>query len=234
MGDIYFMFYTSSALRAFKSINPNNLILIEIWKLLITECSWRLAGILSLPCLHVGCLPSAHLASSSEPLGLLIKEPKVGRPQEAVEKAEKNRDVCLSELRAGACAVHLFAQTKHIRIWKSRADIFQTVQAISPCCRARQPKHSQQSGEHEINLGIVFLLVNVEMIEEHVHSQAEETIKPGKDTSEHEELCIRGEVARELEVVQTPPIFLDILQSTHLAIFPSLSVSVQPEWVGDW
>jgi len=72
------------------------------------------------------------------------------------------------------------------------------------------------------------------MIEEHVHSQTEETIKPGKDASEHEELCIRGEVARELEVVQTPPIFLDILQSTHLAIFPSLSVSVQPEWVGDW
>ena len=27
-----------------------------------------------------------------------------------------------------------------------------TVQAIGPCCRARQPEHSQQSGEHEINL----------------------------------------------------------------------------------
>ena len=48
-----------------------------------------------------------HLASSREPLGLLIEEPKVGRPQETVEKAEKNRDVSLSELRAGASAVHL-------------------------------------------------------------------------------------------------------------------------------
>ena len=58
-----------------------------------------------------------YLASSSEPLGLLIKEPKVGRPQEAVEKAEKNRDVCLSELRAGACAVHL-RQLENYLAWK--------------------------------------------------------------------------------------------------------------------
>jgi len=146
MCDIYSIFYRSSAFRALRSIIPNILFLIGILKLLITGCSWSLAGVLSLPCLHVGCLPSTYLASSSEPLGLLIEEPKVGRPQEAVEKAEKNRDVCLSELRAGACAGHLFAQTKHIRIWKSRADIFQTVQAIGPCCRARQPEHSQQSG----------------------------------------------------------------------------------------
>merc|ERR1719357_663956 len=234
MSDIFSSFLYEQCSKTFKSIIPNFLILIGILKLMITECSWDLAGVLSLPCLHVGCLPSAHLGSSSEPLGLLIEEPKVGRPQEAIEKAKKNRDVRLSELRAGASAVHLFAQTKHRRIRKSRADVFQPVQAIGPGCRARQPEHSQQGGEHEINLGIVFLLVNVEMVKEHVHSQTEETIKPGKDASEHEELCIRGEVARELEVVQTSPVFLDILQSTHLAIFPGLSVSVQPEWVGDW
>ena len=58
-----------------------------------------------------------HLASSREPLGLLIEEPKVGRPQEAVEKAEKNRDVRLSELRAGARAVHLRQMENYLR-WK--------------------------------------------------------------------------------------------------------------------
>ena len=41
-----------------------------------------------------------YLTASCEPLCLLVEEPEVGRPEEAVEEAKEDRDVALCELRA--------------------------------------------------------------------------------------------------------------------------------------
>ena len=48
-----------------------------------------------------------YLTASCEPLCLLVEEPEVGRPEEAVEEAKEDRDVALGELRARAATLNL-------------------------------------------------------------------------------------------------------------------------------
>ena len=48
-----------------------------------------------------------YLSTSCKPLGLLVEEPEVGSPEEAVEEAEEHGDVGLGELGAGAAALNL-------------------------------------------------------------------------------------------------------------------------------
>ena len=48
-----------------------------------------------------------YLSTSCKPLGLLVEEPEVGGPEEAVEEAEEDGDVALGELRARAATLNL-------------------------------------------------------------------------------------------------------------------------------
>ena len=52
-----------------------------------------------------------YLSTSCEPLCLLVKEPEVGGPEEAVEEAEEDGDVALCELRARAAALNLHVKS---------------------------------------------------------------------------------------------------------------------------
>jgi len=85
----------------------------------------HLVGDFSLPCFNIS--RSAHLSTSCKPLGLLVEEPEVGSPEEAVEEAEEHGDVGLGELGAGAAALNLIILAEHCSDGQSRADIFQAI-----------------------------------------------------------------------------------------------------------
>jgi len=60
-------------------------------------------GDFSLPSLNIS--RSVHLFSSCEPLGLLVEEPEISGPEEAVEEAKEDGDVAFAELGARAMAI---------------------------------------------------------------------------------------------------------------------------------
>ena len=53
-----------------------------------------------------------YLTTARKPLCLLVEEPEVGGPEEAVEEAEEDGDVAFGELGTGAAAFNSYLQ-KH-------------------------------------------------------------------------------------------------------------------------
>jgi len=81
-------------------------------------------GDFPLPCLNIS--RAIHLTTARKPLCLLVEEPEVGGPEEAVEEAEEDGDVAFGELGTGAAAFNsyrvLFAKKGNVS--QTRAHIF--------------------------------------------------------------------------------------------------------------
>ena len=124
----------------------------------------------------------------SVPSSLLVQEPRVAGPQEAVEEAEQDGSVAGAEARE--CQTLTILDLGELEIISVRfitrrlvisedpgvdiSNTLETEETMSPGRGCRQPDEAKNRGNDQIYLGIVLLFISVEVRVEHVESQPDQ------------------------------------------------------------